>query len=73
MRRFGHRDTVNECKTAIVKPLQDLAYGMRRFTRVLVLVGVPGIVLAIVLKLTVKEPPRGYSEEKTAETTFRMA
>ncbi|MDA0272856.1 MAG: MFS transporter [Proteobacteria bacterium] len=33
------------------------------------LVGVPGIILAIVLKLTVKEPPRGYSEEKAAVTT----
>jgi MFS family permease len=33
------------------------------------LVGVPGIILAIVLKLTVKEPPRGYSEEKAADTT----
>ena len=26
------------------------------------LVGIPGIILAIVLKLTVEEPPRGYSE-----------
>jgi MFS family permease len=33
------------------------------------LVGLPGIVLAIILKLTVKEPPRGYSEEKPADTT----
>ncbi len=32
------------------------------------LVGIPGIVLALVLKLTVTEPPRGYSEEK--ETDF---
>lgn len=29
------------------------------------LVGIPGIVLALVLKFTVKEPPRGYSEGKT--------
>ncbi|MFT7244158.1 MAG: MFS family permease [Candidatus Azotimanducaceae bacterium] len=28
------------------------------------LVGIPGIVLALVLKFTVKEPPRGYSEGK---------
>jgi len=27
------------------------------------LVGVPGIILAIILKLTVSEPPRGYSEK----------
>lgn len=33
------------------------------------LVGVPGIILAIILRLTVKEPPRGYSEEKQADTT----
>lgn len=33
------------------------------------LVGVPGIILAIILKLTVKEPPRGYSEEKPADTS----
>lgn len=33
------------------------------------LVGVPGIILAIILKLTVKEPPRGYSEKKQADTT----
>lgn len=33
------------------------------------LVGLPGIILAIILKLTVKEPPRGYSEEKPADTT----
>lgn len=26
------------------------------------LVGIPGVILAIVLKMTVKEPPRGYSE-----------
>ncbi len=31
------------------------------------LVGVPGIILAIILKLTVQEPPRGYSEEKPPE------
>lgn len=31
------------------------------------LVGIPGILLAIVLKMTVKEPPRGYSEEKPPE------
>ncbi len=31
------------------------------------LVGVPGIILAIVLKMTVKEPPRGYSETKPVE------
>jgi len=28
------------------------------------LVGIPGIILALVLKFTVKEPPRGYSEGK---------
>lgn len=28
------------------------------------LVGVPGIILAIILRMTVKEPPRGYSEGK---------
>ncbi|MGV0035831.1 MAG: spinster family MFS transporter [Candidatus Azotimanducaceae bacterium WSBS_2022_MAG_OTU7] len=33
------------------------------------LVGVPGIILAIILKLTVKEPPRGYSEDKPADIT----
>ena len=33
------------------------------------LVGLPGIILAIILKLTVKEPPRGYSEDKPADTT----
>lgn len=33
------------------------------------LVGIPGIILAIILKLTVKEPPRGYSEEKPADTS----
>lgn len=33
------------------------------------LVGVPGIILAIILKITVKEPPRGYSEDKSADTT----
>jgi MFS family permease len=33
------------------------------------LVGIPGIILAIILKLTVKEPPRGYSEEKPAGTS----
>jgi len=31
----------------------------------LLLVGVPGILLAIVLKMTVKEPPRGHSEART--------
>ena len=31
------------------------------------LVGIPGVILAIILKLTVKEPPRGYSEEKPVE------
>ncbi len=31
------------------------------------LVGVPGIVLAIILKMSVKEPPRGYSEGKPPE------
>ncbi len=29
------------------------------------LVGIPGILLALLLKFTVKEPPRGYSEGKT--------
>jgi len=29
------------------------------------LVGIPGLLLAIVLKLTVKEPPRGHSEART--------
>jgi MFS family permease len=33
------------------------------------LVGVPGIVLALVLKFSVKEPPRGYSEIKKSDTT----
>lgn len=33
------------------------------------LVGIPGIILAITLKLTVKEPPRGYSEPKPSEIT----
>jgi MFS family permease len=33
------------------------------------LVGIPGIILAITLKLTVKEPPRGYSEAKPSEVT----
>ena len=33
------------------------------------LVGIPGVILAIILKLTVKEPPRGYSEEKPADTS----
>ena len=33
------------------------------------LVGIPGVILAIILKLTVKEPPRGYSEEKPAGTS----
>ncbi len=32
-------------------------------------VGIPGVILAIVLKLTVKEPPRGYSEGRTPTTT----
>jgi len=32
------------------------------------LVGIPGIVLAIILKLTIKEPPRGYSEGRAADT-----
>ena len=32
-------------------------------------VGVPGIILAIILKLTVKEPPRGYSEGMKPEVT----
>jgi len=31
------------------------------------LVGVPGVILAIVLKMTVQEPPRGYSEGKPPE------
>jgi MFS family permease len=31
------------------------------------LVGIPGIALAILLKMTVKEPPRGYSEGKPPE------
>ena len=31
------------------------------------LVGIPGIVLAIILKMSVKEPPRGYSEGKPPE------
>lgn len=31
------------------------------------LVGIPGIILAIVLKMSVKEPPRGYSEGKPPE------
>jgi len=30
----------------------------------LLLVGIPGIALAIVMKLTIKEPPRGYSENR---------
>ncbi len=30
------------------------------------LVGLPGVLLAIVLRLTVKEPPRGHSEGRTA-------
>lgn len=30
-------------------------------------VGIPGIILAVVLKLSVKEPPRGYSETKQLE------
>jgi len=32
------------------------------------LVGIPGIVLAIILKLTIKEPPRGYSEGRVPDT-----
>jgi MFS family permease len=32
------------------------------------LVGIPGIVLAITLKLTIKEPPRGYSEGRVPDT-----
>jgi MFS family permease len=31
------------------------------------IVGIPGIALAIVMKMTVKEPPRGYSEGKVPE------
>lgn len=31
------------------------------------IVGVPGVLLAILMKLTVKEPPRGYSEPDPAE------
>ena len=31
------------------------------------LVGIPGIVLALILKVTVSEPPRGYSETKPPE------
>lgn len=31
------------------------------------LVGIPGIVLAVIMKMTVKEPPRGYSEIKPVE------
>lgn len=31
-------------------------------------VGIPGIILAIVLKITVKEPPRGYSEGRKPST-----
>jgi MFS family permease len=33
------------------------------------LVGIPGILLALVLKFTVKEPPRGYSEGKQRTDT----
>lgn len=38
-----------------------------------VVVGLPGILLAILLRLTVKEPPRGFSEarEDTQETSFK--
>lgn len=38
-----------------------------------VVVGLPGILLAILLRLTVKEPPRGFSEARadTAETSFK--
>lgn len=32
-------------------------------------VGIPGLVLAIVMKLSVKEPPRGYSEGRAPATT----
>lgn len=32
-------------------------------------VGIPGVLLAILLKLTVKEPPRGYSEGRTPART----
>ena len=30
-------------------------------------VGIPGVLLALLMKLTVKEPPRGYSEGRTPE------
>ena len=33
------------------------------------LVGIPGVFLAVILKLTVKEPPRGYTEEKPTDTS----
>ena len=39
------------------------------------LVGLPGIALAIILKLTIKEPPRGYSEgrvQKKANIPFKQ-
>ncbi len=38
-----------------------------------VVVGLPGVLLAILLRLTVKEPPRGFSEARadTAETSFK--
>lgn len=39
-----------------------------------VVVGLPGILLALLLKLTVKEPPRGFSEEREEaekETSFK--
>ncbi|MDA1074897.1 MAG: MFS transporter [Proteobacteria bacterium] len=32
------------------------------------LVGIPGVVLAIVMKMSVKEPPRGYSDGKSSAT-----
>ena len=32
-------------------------------------VGIPGVILALVLKFTVKEPPRGYSETKKSDST----
>jgi predicted MFS family arabinose efflux permease len=32
-------------------------------------VGIPGVALAVIMKITVKEPPRGYSEGKVPEKT----
>ena len=32
-----------------------------------VVVGVPGLLLALLVRLTVREPPRGYSEQRTSE------